>query len=72
MLPLPAPSPPELDFVLLVLVGDDVVDRSFFAHPDPLKWTAGVENPLRMLPSTPQFGQKRGPGWLIPWITSTR
>jgi hypothetical protein len=44
--------------------------RSFFAHPEPLKWTAGVLKPLRIVPSAPHSGQKRGPGSLIPWITS--
>jgi hypothetical protein len=46
-------------------------DRSFFAQPEPLKWTAGVVNPLRIEPSAPQLGQKRGPTSWIPWITST-
>src|SRR3990170_1015223 len=36
-------------------------DRSFFAHPEPLKWTAGVTKPLRIEPSIPQLGQNRGP-----------
>jgi hypothetical protein len=45
-------------------------DRSFLAHPEPLKWTAGVENALVIVPSAPQFGQKRGPASLMPWITS--
>lgn len=70
--PSPELSPPlELsplgpDFALLLREDDDDVDRSFLAQPDPLKWTAGVENPLRIVPSTPQFGQKRGPASLIP------
>ncbi len=41
-------------------------DRSFLAHPEPLKWTAGVTNPLRIEPSIPQFGQNRGPPSWIP------
>ena len=47
-------------------------DRSFFAQPEPLKWIAGVTSALRIVASVPQLGQKRGPGSLIPWITSTR
>lgn len=62
----PELSPLEPDFALLLREDDDDVDRSFLAQPDPLKWTAGVENPLRIVPSTPQFGQKRGPASLIP------
>ncbi len=53
------------------LPGDEVAERSFFAQPEPLKWTAGVAHALRIVPSLPQFGQNRGPGSLIPWITST-
>jgi hypothetical protein len=49
-----------------------VEDRSFFAQPEPLKWIAGVPSALRIVPSWPQLGQKRGPVSLIPWITSTR
>jgi hypothetical protein len=45
-------------------------DRSFFAQPEPLKWTAGVENAFVSVPSAPQLGQNRGPESLIPWITS--
>ena len=72
--PLASPDPPsvELDapaaFVRALLADD----RSFFAQPDPLKWIAGVTSALRIEPSVPQLGQKRGPGSLIPWITSTR
>ncbi len=50
---------------------DEVAERSFLAQPEPLKWTAGVAQALRIVPSFPQFGQNRGPGSLIPWITST-
>ena len=35
--------------------------RSFFAQPDPLKWTVGGANALRMVPSLPQLGQNWGP-----------
>jgi hypothetical protein len=58
------------DFAALVLpdAADDA--RSFFAHPEPLKWTADVVMPLRIVPSAPQAGQNLGPGSWIPWITS--
>jgi len=46
------------------------LDRSFFAQPEPLKWTAGVVSALCSVPSAPHAGQKRGPGASIPWITS--
>jgi hypothetical protein len=45
-------------------------ERSFFAQPDPLKWTVGGAKALRIVPSAPHAGQKRGPGASIPWITS--
>ena len=35
--------------------------RSFFAQPDPLKWTVGGANALRIVPSLPQLGQNWGP-----------
>jgi hypothetical protein len=47
-------------------------DRSFFAQPEPLKWTVGAVNALVMVPSAPQLGQNRGPASLMPWITSVR
>lgn len=50
----------------------DELERSFLAQPEPLKWTAGGANALRSVPSAPQAGQNRGPGSLIPWITSVR
>jgi hypothetical protein len=46
--------------------------RSLRAHPEPLKWTAGVLKPFFMVPSAPQLGQNRGPSSLIPWMTSVR
>jgi hypothetical protein len=49
----------------------EAVERSFLAQPEPLKWTAEVTIRLRIEPSTPQLGQKCGPGSLMPWITST-
>jgi hypothetical protein len=45
--------------------------RSFLAQPDPLKWIAGVTNPLRTGPP-PQAGQVVGPSAWTPWITSKR
>jgi hypothetical protein len=65
----PAPDSPA-DFAARDFPADEDAARSFFAQPEPLKWTAGVVNPLRMAPSAPQAGQNLGaPSW-IPWITS--
>jgi hypothetical protein len=66
----PEAASPEL--VLAFLLDPLVDERSFFAQPEPLKWIAGLTSALRIVPSVPQLGQKRGPGSLIPWITSTR
>src|SRR5206468_12391806 len=46
------------------------LERSFLAQPEPLKWTVGATNVLRIVPSAPHAGQKRGPGASMPWITS--
>ena len=46
--------------------------RSFFAQPDPLKWIVGGANSLRIVPSSPHEGQKRGPGSFRPWRMSVR
>ena len=46
--------------------------RSFFAHPDPLKWIVGGANSLRIVPSSPHDGQNSGPGSLRPWRMSVR
>ena len=64
-----APSPPERTLDDRVPL-DDPEERSFFAQPDPLKCTAGVLKPFRIVPSAPHSGQKRGPWSLMPWITS--
>lgn len=48
------------------------VDRSFLAHPEPLKWTAGGTNAFRSVPSAPQTGQNFGPGASMPWMNSVR
>jgi hypothetical protein len=45
--------------------------RSFFAQPDPLKWTAGAATALRTGPPW-QTGQVVGPSACTPWITSNR
>jgi len=75
------PSPPELsvlaapasvpdsDFARAFVLANE---RSFFAQPEPLKWTVGATNALRSVSSAPQTGQNRGPGALMPWITSVR
>jgi hypothetical protein len=47
-------------------------DRSFFAQPEPLKWTVGAVNAFVSVPSAPHAGQNRGPASLMPWITSVR
>ena len=44
--------------------------RSTFAQPEPLNTIAGAESALRIVPSAPHSGQKRGPWSLIPWMTS--
>jgi hypothetical protein len=62
----PEPSPAAAARVLLD------PPRSFFAQPDPLKWTVGTANCLRIVPSSPHDGQKCGPGSLIPWRMSAR
>jgi len=46
------------------------LERSFFAQPEPLKWTVGVAKAFRSVPSAPHAGQNRGPGASIPWMTS--
>ena len=45
--------------------------RSFFAQPEPLKWTAGAEIALRTGPP-PHSGHDVGPGTWTPWTTSKR
>ena len=70
--PSPEPLSVELEELPDFLAAPLVDERSFFAQPEPLKWIAGVTSALRIVPSWPQLGQKRGPASLIPWITSTR
>ncbi len=43
--------------------------RSFFAQPEPLKWTAGDAKTLRIGP--PQTGHVDGPCTWTPCMTST-
>jgi hypothetical protein len=62
-------SAPDSDFARALVLADD---RSFFAQPEPLKCTVGATNALRSVPSAPQAGQNRGPGAVMPWITSVR
>jgi hypothetical protein len=64
---LPAESPPDRE-----AAGVRVAARSFFAQPVPLYRIAGEVIPFFIVPSAPQFGQKRGPGSWIPWMTSVR
>jgi hypothetical protein len=45
--------------------------RSFFAQPDPLKWTAGAAMALRTGPD-PHNGQALGGSACTPWMTSNR
>jgi hypothetical protein len=45
--------------------------RSFFAQPEPLKWTDGAEIALRTGPE-PQSGQLVGGSPWTPWTTSKR
>lgn len=59
-------SPPESAFVRAFALDE----RSFFAQPEPLKWTAGGANVLRSVSSAPHAGQNLGPGAAMPWITS--
>lgn len=69
----PSPDPPSADEPEPDLARVPVVDdRSFFAHPEPLKWTAGDTSALRIVASAPHAGQNRGPAALMPWITSIR
>jgi hypothetical protein len=45
--------------------------RSFFAHPEPLKWIVGAEKALRT-GDAPQIGQLVGPSALTEWRISNR
>ena len=65
----PSPDPVAAAAFVFELLDDD---RSFFAQPEPLKWTAGEANTLRSVSSAPQAGQKRGVGASMPWMNSVR
>ena len=65
------PSPEPLAaaaFVFALLV----LDRSFLAQPEPLKWTFGGTKALRRVSSAPHAGQNRGAGASMPWMNSVR
>jgi hypothetical protein len=49
----------------------DVVVRSFFAHPLPLKWIVGAVTAFRT-GAAPQIGQLIGPSAVTEWMTSNR
>lgn len=79
----PPPSPPPLAgapsladspaFDVAALAARvELLPRSFFAHPEPLKWIVGGANCLRIVPSRPHAGQNWGPGSLIPSRMSAR
>ena len=63
---------PSADAAAPALAFELAVDRSFLAHPEPLKWTAGVTNAFRSVSSAPHAGQNRGAGASIPWMNSVR
>lgn len=64
----PPPSDVAAAFVFALLE----LDRSFFAQPEPLKWTDGATNALRSVSSAPQAGQNLGAGASMPWMNSVR
>ena len=69
----PPPPEPSLDDRSDRSLEDDGRDgRSLRAQPEPLYRTAGIPKPLRIVPSLPHDSQNRGPGSLIPWMTSAR
>ena len=76
-LPLPESVPEPVFAVSSFFVDEDdrlelELERSFLAHPEPLKWIAGGANALVIVPSAPQLGQNLGPpSWML-WTTSVR
>jgi hypothetical protein len=66
-----APSPEPLDAAAFVFALEEL-DRSFFAQPEPLKWTAGGAKSFLSVSSAPQAGQNRGAGASMPWMNSVR
>ena len=69
--PEPSPEPESLAAAAFVFERAEV-ERSFFAQPEPLKWTDGATKAFRSVPSAPQDGQNRGGGASIPWMNSVR
>ena len=67
--PAPSAEPPAAAAFVFEL---DELDRSFFAQPEPLKWTAGGAKTFRSVSWAPQLGQNRGAGASIPWMNSVR
>ena len=65
----PSPDPPAT--AAFVFEAEEL-DRSFFAQPEPLKWTAGGAKSFRSVSSAPQAGQNRGAGASMPWMNSVR
>ncbi|HUQ43887.1 MAG TPA: hypothetical protein VM451_05670 [Candidatus Limnocylindria bacterium] len=65
----PSPDEAALDARVRLLLA---LDRSFFAQPEPLKWTVGATNAFRSVSSAPQAGQNRGAGASMPWMNSVR
>jgi hypothetical protein len=66
------PSADEDVSVVAALAADrELVLRSFFAQPLPLKWIDGAEKAFRTGLAW-QIGQASGPGAVTPWITSNR
>ena len=69
----PAESPLSLDAPDSVFDLERLeLERSFFAQPEPLKWTDGATKAFRSVPSAPQAGQNRGAGASMPWMNSVR
>jgi hypothetical protein len=74
---VPPSLPEELDAVpasapsLAVSVDRAALRRSFFAQPEPLKWTAGAAIAFRTGPD-PHSGHAAGGSACTPWIASNR
>lgn len=66
------PDPPSAPSPVVGAAFDPAaVRRSFFAQPDPLKWTAGAETALRIGPDPHSGHAAGGPAWR-PWMASNR
>jgi hypothetical protein len=64
------PAEPSAPAAVAAALLDGTAVRSFLAQPEPLKWTAGALNALRIWP--PQTVQTLGPSASIRWMISTR